>query len=72
MAYWLLKTEPDAFSIDDLKNAPEQTSMWDGVRNYQARNFLRDNIKHPGHVLKGAPPSLAMVRLFGLEGVPNV
>ena len=46
MAYWLFKTEPDAFSIDDLKNAPEQTSMWDGVRNYQARNFLRDGIKH--------------------------
>ena len=45
MAYWLFKTEPDAFSIDDLKNAPEQTSMWDGVRNYQARNFLRDGIK---------------------------
>uniref|UniRef100_UPI00105E4F75 EVE domain-containing protein n=1 Tax=Alcanivorax sp. 24 TaxID=2545266 RepID=UPI00105E4F75 len=45
MAYWLFKTEPDAFSIDDLKDAPEQTSMWDGVRNYQARNFLRDGIK---------------------------
>lgn len=45
MAYWLFKTEPDAFSIDDLKNAPEQTSMWDGVRNYQARNFIRDDIK---------------------------
>ncbi|WP_075594186.1 EVE domain-containing protein [Pseudoalteromonas sp. PAB 2.2] len=45
MAYWLFKTEPDAFSINDLKNAPKQTSMWDGVRNYQARNFMRDGIK---------------------------
>ena len=45
MAYWLFKTEPDAFSIDDLKNTPEQISMWDGVRNYQARNFMRDDMK---------------------------
>jgi len=45
MAYWLFKTEPDAFSIDDLKNAPKQTSMWEGVRNYQARNFMRDKVK---------------------------
>lgn len=45
MAFWLFKTEPDAFSIDDLKNAPKHTSIWDGVRNYQARNFIRDDIK---------------------------
>jgi predicted RNA-binding protein with PUA-like domain len=45
MAYWLFKTEPDAFSIDDLKNAPTQTTLWEGVRNYQARNFMRDDIK---------------------------
>ena len=44
MAYWLFKTEPDAFSIDDLANRPQQTEPWDGVRNYQARNFLRDDI----------------------------
>ncbi|MCF2947259.1 EVE domain-containing protein [Paraglaciecola aquimarina] len=44
MNYWLFKTEPDAFSIDDLKNAPEQTEHWDGIRNYQARNFLRDTV----------------------------
>jgi predicted RNA-binding protein with PUA-like domain len=41
MAYWLLKSEPSAFSIDDLAQAPMQTAMWDGVRNYQARNFLK-------------------------------
>jgi len=44
MAYWLFKTEPDAFSIDDLQSRPEQTEPWDGVRNYQARNFLRDKV----------------------------
>ncbi|MGQ9897196.1 MAG: EVE domain-containing protein [Acidobacteriota bacterium] len=40
--YWLLKSEPDVFSIDDLRAAPDQTTSWEGVRNYQARNFLRD------------------------------
>ncbi|NMM41292.1 EVE domain-containing protein [Pseudoalteromonas arctica] len=45
MAYWLFKTEPDAFSIDDLKSAPSQTTAWEGVRNYQARNFMRDGVK---------------------------
>ena len=42
MNYWLMKSEPDAFSIDDLKRRPRQTEHWDGVRNYQARNFMRD------------------------------
>ncbi|WP_261594131.1 EVE domain-containing protein [Pseudoalteromonas holothuriae] len=45
MAYWLFKTEPDTFSIDDLKVAGKQGTFWEGVRNYQARNFLRDNVK---------------------------
>ena len=45
MAYWLFKTEPQAFSIDDLANCPKQTDCWDGIRNYQARNFMRDSIK---------------------------
>jgi predicted RNA-binding protein with PUA-like domain len=40
--YWLLKSEPNAFSIDDLARAPKQTTSWDGVRNYQARNFMRE------------------------------
>jgi predicted RNA-binding protein with PUA-like domain len=40
--YWLVKSEPTAFSIDDLARAPRQTTCWDGVRNYQARNFLRE------------------------------
>lgn len=41
MAYWLFKSEPDCFSLSDLEAAPEQRSSWDGVRNYQARNFMR-------------------------------
>lgn len=45
MNYWLFKTEPDAFSIDDLASRPAQTEHWDGIRNYQARNFLRDKVK---------------------------
>ena len=43
--YWLMKSEPDVFSIDDLKRARDGKTCWDGVRNYQARNFLRDQIK---------------------------
>lgn len=45
MQYWLFKTEPDGFSIDDLADRPNQTEHWNGVRNYQARNFLRDQVK---------------------------
>jgi len=41
VAYWLIKSEPGCFSIDDLAAAPGQTTGWDGVRNFQARNFLR-------------------------------
>jgi predicted RNA-binding protein with PUA-like domain len=43
--YWLIKSEPDAFSIDDLKNAPGKKDHWDGIRNYQARNFIRDDMQ---------------------------
>lgn len=43
--YWLMKSEPDSFSIDDLKNMPMQTSSWDGVRNYQVRNMMRDEMQ---------------------------
>jgi len=45
MKYWLMKTEPSEFSIDDLENKPGQTEHWDGVRNYQARNFMRDDMR---------------------------
>lgn len=45
--YWLFKSEPDCYSIDDLARDKKRTTFWDGVRNYQARNFLRDSIR-PG------------------------
>jgi predicted RNA-binding protein with PUA-like domain len=45
MAHWLLKTEPATFGIDHLAGAPRRTATWDGVRNYQARNFLRDQVR---------------------------
>ncbi|MEQ3637625.1 EVE domain-containing protein [Alcanivorax sp.] len=48
---WLLKTEPDVFSIDDLRGSKNATSGWDGVRNYQARNRLRDEMKAGDTVL---------------------
>ena len=44
MKYWLMKSEPSTFSIDDLARAPRQTTCWDGVRNYQVRNMLRDEM----------------------------
>lgn len=43
--YWLMKSEPSCFSLDDLQNRPNGTEHWDGVRNYQARNLLRDELK---------------------------
>src|SRR5262245_12242116 len=49
--YWLFKSEPDCFSIDDLRKAKNQTTFWDGVRNYQARNSLRDSIQMGDGVL---------------------
>ncbi len=45
MSYWLFKSEPETFSIDALAKMPKKTEHWDGVRNYQARNMLRDQIK---------------------------
>ncbi|MDD2898650.1 MAG: EVE domain-containing protein [Desulfuromonadaceae bacterium] len=51
MNYWLFKTEPGCFSFDDLKKRPDMTEHWDGVRNYQARNFLRDTIQVDDRIL---------------------
>lgn len=45
--YWLMKSEPSCFSIDDLAAAPNQTTHWDGIRNFQSRNFMRDDMR-PG------------------------
>ncbi|MDE2461573.1 MAG: EVE domain-containing protein [Gammaproteobacteria bacterium] len=44
MNYWLMKSEPSSFSIDDLARAPRRMTVWDGVRNFQVRNMLRDQI----------------------------
>jgi predicted RNA-binding protein with PUA-like domain len=51
MKYWLFKSEPDCFSIDDLRQSKNGTASWDGVRNYQARNLLRDDVKKGDQVL---------------------
>lgn len=63
MAYWLFKAEPECFSFTDLMKSPKKTTGWDGVRNYQARNFLRDLIKKGDGVLfyhsNGDPPAIA-------------
>lgn len=45
MNHWLMKSEPDVFGIDDLATRPEKTEPWDGVRNYQARNMMRDQMQ---------------------------
>ncbi len=45
MAYWLMKSEPEEFGIDDLESRADKTEPWDGVRNYQARNMMRDEMK---------------------------
>jgi predicted RNA-binding protein with PUA-like domain len=45
MNYWIMKSEPDVFSFEDLKNRPNKSEPWNGVRNYQARNFMRDEMK---------------------------
>lgn len=51
MNYWLFKSEPDDYSLLDLKNDKKSTVRWDGIRNYQARNLLRDEIKVGDQVL---------------------
>jgi predicted RNA-binding protein with PUA-like domain len=49
--YWLFKSEADAFSIDDLENSPGKKTYWEGIRNYQARNFTRDDMRKGDDVL---------------------
>jgi predicted RNA-binding protein with PUA-like domain len=73
--YWLVKSEPDVFSFDDLWKSPGRTTCWDGVRNYQARNFLRDDMKTGDRVLfyhSGVEP-MAVVGVAEVvrEGYPD-
>lgn len=70
--YWLMKSEPDAFSIDDLIAAKDKTTHWEGVRNYQARNYMRDDMKPGDGVLfyhSNAKP-LAIVGTMNVSSEP--
>lgn len=51
MNYWLMKSEPESFSIDNLMGSKDKTTHWDGIRNYQARNFMRDDMRTGDRIL---------------------
>lgn len=73
--YWLMKSEPGCFSIDDLANEKNKTTCWDGVRNYQARNFMRDDMKKGDKVLfyhsNAKPPCIVGVATIVKESYPD-
>ncbi len=72
--YWLFKSDPDAFGISDLMEKPGQTEPWDGVRNYQARNFLRDAVRVGDCVLfyhSGAAASVVGTAAVVRAGYPD-
>lgn len=75
MAYWLFKTEPDELSIDDLAADPERNFLWDGVRNYQARNFLRDQVQLDDLVFiyhsSCKPPGIAGIASISRTAYPD-
>lgn len=75
MNYWLMKSEPDAFSFEDLKARPKQTEPWDGVRNYQARNFMRDAMKVGDPILfyhsNTNPPGVVGIAHVASEPYPD-
>ena len=75
MAYWLFKSEPTCFSFADLMAAPGQTTGWDGVRNFQARNLLRDQIRRGDGVLfyhsSANPPAIAGIAEVVREAHPD-
>lgn len=75
MQYWLMKSEPDVFSLDDLKNRPGQQEPWDGVRNYQARNFMRDAMQVGDVVLfyhsNTNPPGIVGLAEVATEPYPD-
>lgn len=62
MGQWLFKSDPESFGIDDLARCPDRTTNWDGIRNYQARNYLRDDVRVGDRVLfhhsQQKPPAL--------------
>jgi predicted RNA-binding protein with PUA-like domain len=73
--YWLFKSEPSTFSIKDLEACEKKTTCWDGVRNYQARNYLRDSIKAGDMVLfyhsSSDPPGVAGIAEIVKPGYPD-
>ncbi len=75
MNYWLMKTEPGSFSIDDLEAAPRKTTAWDGVRNYQARNMMRDEMRNGDKALlyhsSCAVPGVVAIVQVVREGYPD-
>jgi predicted RNA-binding protein with PUA-like domain len=75
MNHWLMKTEPTTFSIDDLASDPDQTTAWEGVRNYQARNLLRDDFKLNDRVLfyhsACKEPAVVGIATVVREGYPD-
>jgi predicted RNA-binding protein with PUA-like domain len=75
MNYWLMKSEPETFGIDDLKNRPKQIEHWDGVRNYQARNMMRDDMKLGDQVFfyhsNCAEPGIVGIMEVVKEGYPD-
>ncbi|AFN74666.1 hypothetical protein MROS_1429 [Melioribacter roseus P3M-2] len=75
MKYWLVKSEPDVFSIDDLAKSKNQTTYWDGVRNYQARNYMRDEMKKGDKVIfyhsNTKPPAAVGICEIVKEGYPD-
>jgi predicted RNA-binding protein with PUA-like domain len=75
MQYWLMKTEPSTFSLEDLAKAPRQTTAWDGVRNFQARNMLRDQMKRGDQAFlyysSTDVPGIAGVMEITKEGYPD-
>jgi predicted RNA-binding protein with PUA-like domain len=72
--YWLTKSEPAAFSIQDLKKMPKQTTFWDGIRNYQARNFLREMKVGDGVLFyhsSADPPAVVGTATIAAEARPD-
>ena len=75
MNYWLMKSEPDVFGIQDLYQRPNQTEPWDGVRNYQARNMIRDAMKLGDQVFfyhsNCDEPGIVGIMEIAKEGYPD-
>ncbi len=75
MGYWLMKSEPSEFSIDDLRNEARRTTHWDGIRNYQARNMMRDEMQKGDLVLfyhsNCDPPGIVGIAEVVREAYPD-